>query len=63
MSDGSSYLHSCDKEMSCASKVQVTYNGKPVRHLNELEAWEGKGVLANVWYSDTMLLIDAGTGR
>ena len=63
VSDGSSYLHLCDASMSCASRIKVSYNGKAVRHVNELESWGGEGVLANVWYSDTVLLIDAETGN
>jgi glutamine cyclotransferase len=42
--------------------VAVTLNGEPIRRLNELECVGGT-VYANVWHRDTILRIDAASGR
>ena len=54
VSDGSAFLHFLDPHskpaMQTIKRVEVRdYNGKPIRHLNELEFVNGH-VLANVWY-------------
>jgi len=67
VSDGSSYLHFWDEDAPGIDKegrpkVQVMrQNGKPANELNELEFVDGK-VIANVWYEDTLLVIDPKTG-
>ena len=43
-------------------EVQVTDNGEPVRHLNELECVNG-AVYANVWTTDTIVRIDPDSGE
>lgn len=43
-------------------RVQVTDAGVPVRFLNELEYVQGS-ILANVWKSDRIAIIDPQTGR
>ncbi len=63
VSDGSHYLHFWDpstfKELR---KVEVTRkSGEPATNMNELEFWRGR-VLANVWYQDTILVINPESG-
>ncbi len=41
--------------------VDVTLDGEPIANLNELECVDGR-VLANVWLSDLILVIDPSTG-
>lgn len=41
--------------------VAVTRDGRPLRHLNELECVDGQ-VWANVWQSETIVRIDPATG-
>uniref|UniRef100_A0A7S4IT15 Glutamine cyclotransferase n=1 Tax=Odontella aurita TaxID=265563 RepID=A0A7S4IT15_9STRA len=65
VSDGSAYLHFWDEDTleDLGGKVKVKrQNGRDAINLNELEYWRGK-VLANVWYEDTILVIDADTGK
>jgi glutamine cyclotransferase len=40
----------------------VTWNGRPLPRLNELEVVDGQ-VWANVWYTDYIVQIDPGSGR
>lgn len=75
-SDGSEYLVFRHAEtFKAAGRVRVTDDGKPVRRLNELEwvpartprgpapaAIAGK-LLANVWLSTRIAVIDPGSGR
>ena len=43
--------------------VQVTrLNGEPALELNEIEYWRGR-VLANMWYSDVLLVINPDSGK
>ncbi|GMI27611.1 hypothetical protein TeGR_g7378 [Tetraparma gracilis] len=62
-SDGSDTLVTWDGgTMEEKGRVRVrTTDGKPVRYLNELEAYRGD-VLANVWYSDVLLRIEPASG-
>lgn len=63
MSDGSSKLTFRDpKTFTVLGAVDVTSDGVPVRNLNELEC-VGSLVYANVWQTDTILRIDAASGR
>ncbi len=62
MSDGSDTLTRRDANFRATRKLGVTLAGKPLRHLNELEAVGGK-ILANVWYSDSLFLINLRTGH
>jgi glutamine cyclotransferase len=62
MSDGSDTLFVRDPEtFEITRRVPVTLNGKPLRNLNELE-WIGGRVWANVWQSDTIVVIEPETG-
>lgn len=60
--DGSPYLYFLDKDMKVQRKQQVTVNGRPLRNLNELE-WIGGKVWANVYTTDTIVIIDPATGK
>ena len=63
MSDGTSTLYFLDpitfKEMG---SIQVTYSGKQILGLNELEYIEGE-IYANIWLSDYIARIDSMTGN
>ena len=64
VSDGSEFIFVWDEE----SKEEIrrikvhTSQGKKIRFLNELE-WYNGSILANIWYSDTLVRIDPETGR
>jgi glutamine cyclotransferase len=63
LSDGTSRLRFLDPETGeQRGSVQVRLNGRPVRLLNELEYVDGR-VLANVWRSDLILVIDPADGQ
>lgn len=63
MSDGTARLHFVDPEtLEILSDVPVTWRGEPVDRLNELEFVDGH-VLANVWLTDRIAVIDPGTGE
>jgi glutaminyl-peptide cyclotransferase len=42
--------------------VRVTYKGRPVANLNELE-WVKGQVFANVWQTDAIVRIDPSSGK
>ena len=62
-SDGSEFLHFWDPEtMREKRKVSVTrLGGSVANNINELEYWRGR-VLANIWYTDILLVIHPETG-
>lgn len=64
MSNGTSTLTQRDPDTFEALRtVTVTLDGQPVSQLNELECDPtGAGVLANVWQTNTILLIDVTDG-
>lgn len=63
MSDGSDRLTFRRPDTFAIERtVAVTMAGVPVRNLNELECVDGS-VYANVWHRDTIVRIDAATGR
>lgn len=64
VSDGSSTLHFWDADsLKEKRRLKVTrQNGMDADELNELEFVKGK-VLANVWYEDTILVINPSTGE
>lgn len=63
MSDGSDQLAFRRPDTFAVERtVTVTMAGVPVRNLNELECVDGS-VYANVWHRDTILRIDAASGR
>ena len=62
LSNGSDQLQVLDTEGNIARTLNVTYKGKPVNRLNELEWIEG-WLLANRWYDHHILVIDPDTGE
>ncbi len=63
MSDGSSVLRFLDPvTFKVISRLSVTLQGRPVKHLNELEMVKGK-IFANVWRSDQIVIISPQTGQ
>jgi glutamine cyclotransferase len=62
-SDGSDQLHFLSADnWQLLHSIGVRYQGQPVRHLNELE-WTPDYILANIWFSDWVLMIDPATGE
>lgn len=62
LSDGSSELRFLDpKTFTEQRRISVTWRGKPVRQINELEYVRGE-ILANIWHSDLIARIDPETG-
>ncbi|ADK99502.1 glutaminyl-peptide cyclotransferase [Brevundimonas subvibrioides] len=62
LSDGSPSLRFFDPEtLTQTGVVPVTYRGRPVPKLNELEFIDGE-VFANVWQTNFILRIDPATG-
>jgi glutamine cyclotransferase len=62
MSDGSDTLYRRDAAFRITGRVPVKLNGRPLAALNELEAAGGK-IVANVWYCDSLFIIDPAGGR
>lgn len=63
MSDGSATLHFLDPEtFEETSSIEVADENGPVISLNELEYINGE-VYANIWYSDTIVILDPLTGK
>lgn len=60
-SDGSSNIYFLDKELRTVKTLKVTFNGRPLRLLNELEWIDGK-IWANVYTTDLIVIIDPSTG-
>jgi glutamine cyclotransferase len=62
MSNGSDTLYRRDASFRITSRVAVRRAGRPVERLNELEGARGS-IVANIWYSDTLVVIDPRDGR
>ncbi len=63
MSDGTPELRFLDpKSFAERRRVRVTFKGRPVANLNELE-WVKGEILANVWQSEIIARIDPQTGN
>lgn len=63
MSDGTAELRFLDPEtLTERRRIGVTWNGEPVRYLNELEYAQGR-IYANIWYSPLIARIDPATGQ
>ena len=62
MSDGSDTLFRRDAAFRITGRTAVKLNGRPLGRLNELEAAGGK-IVANVWYCDSLVIIDPAGGR
>ena len=61
-SDGTSSLYFLDERMKVQRKVQVKWNDRPLRNLNELEWIDGK-VWANVYLTDMIAIINPDNGK
>jgi glutamine cyclotransferase len=63
LSDGTDVLTYLDPErFRPTRKLAVTWDGRPLHRLNELEFIEGV-VWANVWHTDVVVQIDPASGR
>ncbi|WP_408950405.1 glutaminyl-peptide cyclotransferase [Lysobacter sp. Hz 25] len=63
MSDGTAQIRLLDpKSLRERSRIRVTFNGKPLPQLNELE-WVDGELFANVWMTDSIVRIDPNSGR
>lgn len=60
-SDGSSRLFFLDKNLRTKKTINVTFNGRSLSLLNELEWIDGK-IWANVYTSDIIVIINPSTG-
>lgn len=62
-SDGSSTLHFMNPDtFADVRDINVTWHGKPVKNLNELEYIHGK-IYANVWMTNKIAIISPETGN
>ena len=61
-SDGSANLFFLDANLKLLRRKPVTYNGRPLRYLNELEWVKGK-IWANVYTTDMIVVIDPESGK
>lgn len=62
LSDGTDRIRFLDPATFAVTRsIAVTREGRPVPHLNELEFVRGH-ILANVWQTDEVVLIDPATG-
>ena len=62
LSDGSNALRFLDpKTFAEQRRIGVSWRGKPVRQINELEYVRGE-ILANIWHSDLIVRIDPESG-
>ena len=63
MSDGTAQLRFLDPERFAETRrITVTFNGRPVDRLNELEYVKGE-IWANIWYDNHIARIDPATGK
>jgi glutaminyl-peptide cyclotransferase len=63
MSDGTPELRFLDPDtLQETGRLTVTYEGKPVRQVNELEWVKGR-IYANVWETNMMIMIDPASGN
>lgn len=62
LSDGTPTLRFLDpKTMAVVRRLNVTYAGRPLHRLNELEYVNGE-ILANIWMTPAIVRIDPATG-
>lgn len=62
MSDGTEYLRFLNPDtLKEVSRLKVTYEGKPLNNLNELEWVEGE-IYANIWLTTNIVRINPTTG-
>ena len=60
-SDGSDRIYWLDEEFKQEKSIKVTWKGKPLKYLNELEWIDGK-IWANVYTTDFIAIINPDTG-
>ncbi len=62
MSDGTPELRFLDpRTLKETRRLQVTFEGRPQRNINELE-WVKGEILANIWQTNWIVRIDPGSG-
>ncbi|WP_422055512.1 glutaminyl-peptide cyclotransferase [Sphingomonas sp.] len=62
LSDGTAELRFLDPAtFTERRRITVTYQGRPIRRLNELEYVRGE-ILANIWHQDLIVRIDPASG-
>lgn len=62
LSDGTPELRFLDPVTFAEQRrITVTYQGRPIRRLNELEVVRGE-ILANIWHQDLIVRIDPASG-
>lgn len=61
-SDGTPFVYFMDGAMKMTRRIKVTLDGHPVRNINELE-WIGGKIWANVYLTDTILIINPKDGK
>ena len=62
LSDGTPQLRFLDPVTFAEQRrITATYQGRPIRRLNELEYVRGE-ILANIWHQDLIVRIDPATG-
>jgi len=63
MSDGTPTLRVLDpKTLAVTRKIAVTFKGRPLDRLNEIEIVDGE-ILANVWHTNAIVRIDPASGK
>jgi glutaminyl-peptide cyclotransferase len=63
MSDGTAQLRVIDPATFCEKRrITVTYQGRPLEQLNELEYVDGE-ILANIWQTNMIARIDPASGK
>lgn len=60
-SDGTSKIYFLTPEFKLERSISVSYNGRPLRYINELEWIDGK-IWANVYTTDMIVIIDPKSG-
>ncbi len=61
-SDGSSKLYFYSPELKLQKQIDVLFNGRKIRSINELEYIDGR-IWANVYLTDMILIINPDNGR
>lgn len=62
MSDGTPDLRFLDPDsLQETGRITVTYEGKPVKYVNELEWVKGR-IYANVWHTNMLVIIEPASG-
>ena len=62
MSNGSDTITLRDSKFSVVKRVPIKDSDKPLKEINELE-WANQKLYANIWYSDSIAVIDLDSGE